>query len=57
MRAIQKIKELHAKWETDDPFLFCAFHNDAYPKGNDQLGPEASLSGRNLGQDFVQKDG
>lgn len=57
MGAIQKIRELHAQWETDDPFLFCAFHNDAYPKGNDHLGPEASLTGRNLGQDFVQKDG
>lgn len=57
MGAIKKIKELHAQWETDDPFLFCAFHNDAYPKGNDQLGPDAPLTGRNLGQDFVQKDG
>jgi len=39
-------------WETDDPFLFCVHHDDAYPKGNDRLGPAASLAGRNLGQDF-----
>ena len=57
MAAIQKITRLHAQWDTQDPFLFCAFHNDKYPKGNGKLGPATSLSGRNLGQDFVQKDG
>lgn len=35
-----------------DPFLFCVHHNDAYPEGNERLGPKASLVGRNLGQDF-----
>jgi quercetin 2,3-dioxygenase len=44
-------------WETADPFLFCAYHDDSYPAGNDRLGPAASLAGRNLGQDFVGKDG
>ena len=39
-------------WETDDPFLFCVHHDDAYPAGNERLGPAASLAGRNLGQDF-----
>jgi redox-sensitive bicupin YhaK (pirin superfamily) len=39
-------------WETSDPFLFCVHHDDAYPAGNDELGPAASLAGRNLGQDF-----
>src|SRR5207342_2551090 len=43
--------------ETDDPFLFCVPHDDAYPKGNAQLGPAASLAGRNIGQDFEGKDG
>ncbi|MEE3245120.1 MAG: pirin family protein [Bacteroidota bacterium] len=57
MAAIQKITQLHAQWDTQDPFLFCAFHNDKYPKGNGKLGPATSLAGRNLGQDFVQKDG
>ena len=45
------------QWPTLDPFLFCVHHDDAYPKGNDQLGPQASLEGRELGQDFQPKDG
>ena len=44
-------------WKTVDPFLFCVHHDDAYPKGNAQLGPEASLAGRNLGNDFTVRDG
>ncbi len=44
-------------WETMDPFLFCVYHLDHYPRGNEELGPEASLEGRNLGNDFVLKDG
>lgn len=44
-------------WATPDPFLFCVYHNDAYPAGNGQFGPAASLAGRNLGQDFEGKDG
>ena len=57
MTAIKKIKQLGAQWETQDPFLFCAYHKDLYPKGNDNLGPDASLAGRNLGMDFHLKDG
>jgi len=44
-------------WPTADPFLFCVHHVDDYPAGNEQLGPAASLSGRNLGMDFDLKDG
>jgi quercetin 2,3-dioxygenase len=44
-------------WHTADPFLFCVHHDDAYPAGNDQLGPAASLAGRDLGQDFAGVDG
>jgi hypothetical protein len=44
-------------WETSDPFLFCVHHDDAYPAGNERMGPAASLAGRNLGQDFEGKDG
>ncbi|MEO8500625.1 MAG: pirin family protein [Vicinamibacteria bacterium] len=44
-------------WQTADPFLFCVHHNDAYPEGNEKLGPRASLSGRDIGQDFSRKDG
>ncbi len=44
-------------WETADPFLFCVHHDDHYPRGNDQMGPAASLAGRDLGQDFAGLDG
>ena len=51
------IQPLGFPWPTLDPFLFCVHHNDAYPAGNALLGPNASLAGRNLGQDFSGKDG
>ncbi|HUQ51547.1 MAG TPA: pirin family protein, partial [Gammaproteobacteria bacterium] len=44
-------------WQTKDPFLVCVHHVDLYPRGNDRLGPAASLEGRNIGQDFAGKDG
>src|SRR5580704_377521 len=44
-------------WQPSDPFLFCVHHDDAYPAGNEALGPAASLAGRELGQDFAGKDG
>ncbi len=55
--AILQLKPLGFPWETLDPFLFCAYHDDAYPQANAQLGPAASLAGRDLGQDFSRKDG
>src|SRR5262245_3501557 len=51
------IKPLGFPWATVDPFLFCVHHDDAYPAGNDRLGPVASLVGREIGQDFSGKDG
>jgi quercetin 2,3-dioxygenase len=45
-------------WVTADPFLFCVHHDDAYPKGEENMGPApALLAGRNIGQDFEGKDG
>lgn len=44
-------------WATQDPFLFCVYHADAYPRGNEAFGPVSSLDGRNLGNDFTLKDG
>jgi hypothetical protein len=49
--------QLGFPWQTLDPFLFCVHHDDAYPAGNDALGPAASLAGRNIGSDFEGKDG
>jgi redox-sensitive bicupin YhaK (pirin superfamily) len=51
--AIKSIKPLGFPWETQDPFLFCVHHEDYYPKGNDEMGPSASLAGRNIGNDFA----
>src|SRR5262249_483325 len=45
------------QWPTVDPFLFCVPHVDSYPAGTDQLGPQASLAGRELGADFSRTDG
>jgi len=45
-------------WEAPDPFLFVAYHQDAFPAGSDGLGPaRAALAGRRLGNDFSGKDG
>jgi quercetin 2,3-dioxygenase len=50
-------KPLGFPWETPDPFLFCAYHLDAYPAGREDFGPKASLEGREIGSDFAGKDG
>lgn len=56
-KAVISTKPLGFTWETSDPFLLCVHHADAYPKGNENMGPAASLAGRNLRQDFILKDG
>jgi redox-sensitive bicupin YhaK (pirin superfamily) len=50
---IKATEPLGFPWHTQDPFLFCVHHEDLYPKGNDVMGPAASLAGRNIGQDFA----
>ena len=55
--ALLSITPLGMNWPTLDPFLFCVYHNDAYPAGNDDMGPAASLAGRTIGQDFSGRDG
>ena len=54
---ILETRPLGFPWETADPFLFCVHHLDAYPRGDERLGPAASLAGRDIGQDFAGKDG
>nr|WP_136926547.1 pirin family protein [Polyangium aurulentum] len=54
---VKKVAPLGFPWQTPDPFLFCVHHDDAYPAGNAQMGPAASLAGRNIGSDFAGKDG
>ena len=56
-KLITNIKPLGFMWPVFDPFIFCVHHVDKYPAGNEQMGPEASLAGRYLGQDFTLKVG
>ena len=51
------IENLGFPWATRDPFLFCVHHLDFYPKGNGKGGPAATLRGRQIGNDFIIKDG
>lgn len=58
MNKLLIVEPLGFPWKTQDPFLFCAYHRDEYPKGSSNMGVDlAHLSGRNIGQDFVTKDG
>jgi redox-sensitive bicupin YhaK (pirin superfamily) len=55
---VLSVKPLGFPWETSDPFLFCAYHDDAYPRSDGKQGvPPAALAGRDIGQDFSRKDG
>jgi hypothetical protein len=54
---ILSVSPLGFPWKTLDPFLFCVYHADAYPAGNDRMGPAAPLTGRSIGNDFTLKDG
>ena len=56
--SIISIEPLGYMWPVSNPFLFCAYHLDDFPAGNDEMGPEKSLlKGRDIGQDFTIKDG
>lgn len=55
--SVLAVTPLGFPWECADPFLFCVHHLDRYPRGNEAQGPDASLEGRDIGQDFAGKDG
>src|SRR5699024_9563149 len=48
---------LGRQWPTADPFLFSAQRLNAFPVGKAELGPAASLDGREIGADFAGVDG
>ena len=54
---VMRVWPLDFQWQTADPFLFCVHHEDFYPQGNEQYGPQASLAGRDIGNDFAGIDG
>jgi redox-sensitive bicupin YhaK (pirin superfamily) len=54
---IRSVQRMGFQWDTYDPFIFCVHHEDFFPKGNAQCGPDVSLKGRQLGDDFIIKDG
>lgn len=55
--SIKEVKPLILPWETKDPFIFCSYHYDEFPGGNEYMEPNVSLEGRPLRQDFASKDG
>ena len=55
--AILAAQPLGFPWPTIDPFLFCAHHDDAYPAGDEQMGPAVPVQGRQIGSDFSRQDG
>lgn len=57
MSIVLQTVPLGFQWPTADPFLFCVHHLDHYPAGNAEFGPQATLAGRNIGNDFEPKDG
>ncbi|MFZ0625072.1 MAG: pirin family protein [Acidimicrobiia bacterium] len=52
-----RLVELGFPWQGLDPFIFTVHHVDAYPDGNEALGPSQPLHGRNIGADFSYMDG
>lgn len=58
MHPIKSVKPLGFQWEIQDPFLFCVHHEDYFPTGNANMGPDpAYFKGRHMGDDFIIKDG
>lgn len=58
MNPIKRSFPLGFQWETQDPFLFCVHHEDRFPRGNEQMGPDPEhFKGRHMGDDFIIKDG
>ncbi len=57
MKTIRDTAPMGFQWECFDPFLFCAHHEDDFPKGNVKCGPAVPINDRALGDDFIIKDG
>jgi redox-sensitive bicupin YhaK (pirin superfamily) len=53
---IIQVTDLGYPWAAPNPFIFCAYFQEVYPRGNANMGPDVPLQGRNLGNDWSQKD-
>lgn len=55
---VRSVSKLGFPWQTDDPFLFCVYHNDVFPPGQADMSPAVAnlWRGRNKGADFGSKD-
>lgn len=49
---IKNINLVKGTIAVQDPFILAAYHYDQYPEGNGNMGPNAPLTNRNLGNDF-----
>ncbi len=49
---VKNISKIEGTLPIRDPFILAAYHFDQYPESNGNFGPNASLEGRNLGNDF-----
>lgn len=57
-KPIMKIQKIDFQWEMENPFLFCAHHEDKYPAGNQNQGIDQNLLiNREIGSDFTIRDG
>ncbi len=55
---IKKIVPLGFPWATQDPFIFCVYHQDDLPAGDERMRVRPQdLRGRTMGNDFVKKNG
>ena len=52
-KVILSVSNLTVPFDTPDPFIFCVYHNDKFPAGNERM--EAPRKGN--GSDFSGKDG
>lgn len=49
---VKNLSKLAGPMPVRDPFIIGAYHKDNYPKANGNMGPDASLEGRVIGNDF-----
>ena len=54
---IIEVISLDFPWMGLDPFIFTVHHLDRYPAATEEMGPAASLAGRQIGMDFSYRDG